>query len=103
MTEQNNTPILQKIKKTQERIAITAGVIMGIMLSSYFFTFGMLIDRDASGALWFQIITSVLFIFGLIFLKRLSFFLTKMILGFKSDYRSALAGMKVSDLDKVQM
>jgi F0F1-type ATP synthase assembly protein I len=101
MTEQNDTPILQKIKKTHERIAIIAGVIMGVMLSSYFFTFGMLIDRDATGALWFQIITSVLFIFGLIFLKRLAFFLTKLILGFKSDYREALTGMKVSDLDKI--
>lgn len=103
MTTQNDTEILHKIKKTHERIAITAGVVMGVVLSSYFFTFGMLIDRDATAALWFQIITSVLFIFGLIFLKRLAFFFTKLILGFKTEYREALAGMKAQDLDKIQM
>ena len=102
MTEQTDIEILKKIKKAHERIAITAGIIMGVMLSSYFFTFGMLIDRDATGALWFQIITSVLFVFGLIFLKRLALFITKLILGFNSNYRRVLQGMKVADLDKGQ-
>lgn len=101
MTKSSDTKILQKIKKTHERIAITAGIVMGVALSSYFFTFGMLIDRDASGALWFQIITSVLFVFGLIFLKRLAFFLTKLVLGYNGEYRRALRGMKVADLDRL--
>ncbi len=101
MTESSDTKILQKIKKTHERIAITAGIVMGVALSSYFFTFGMLIDRDASGALWFQIITSVLFVFGLIFLKRLAFFLTKLVLGYNGEYRRALRGMTVADLDRL--
>ncbi|ALP54406.1 hypothetical protein Tel_15320 [Candidatus Tenderia electrophaga] len=99
---QHSEDILQTIKKTHERIAISAGVVMGVALSTYFFTFGMIIDRDASGALWFQIITSVLFVFGLIYLKRLAFFLTKLILGFKAKYRSALQGMRISDLDNIQ-
>ena len=94
---------LKKIKKIHERIAIAAGVIMGLMLSSYFFTFGMMIDRNATGVIWFQVITTVLFIFGLIYLKRLAFFLTKLVLGFKGEYRQALQGMKVKDLENIQM
>ena len=101
MSNENDIKTLQKIKKTHERIAIIAGVIMGVALSSYFFTFAMLIDRDATAALWFQIITSVLFVFGLIFLKRLAFFLTKILLGMNSDCRRLLKGMSVADLDKV--
>ncbi len=101
MTNQNDTEILKKIKKTHERIAISAGIIMGVALSSYFFTFGMLIDRDATGALWFQIITSILFIFGLVYLKPLAFFITKLILGFNGECRRVLDGMKVKDLENI--
>ena len=101
MTNDNDIEIKKKIKKIHERTAITVGIIMGVMLSSYFFTFGMLIDRNATGALWFQIITSVLFVFGLIFLKRLAFFITKLILGFNGDCRRVLTGMKVKDLENI--
>ncbi len=99
MSNENDNKTLQKIKKTHERIAIIAGIVMGVMLSSYFFTFGMLIDRDATGALWFQVITSVLFVFGLIFLKPLAFFLTKILLGMNAECRQKLKGMKVTDLE----
>ncbi len=101
MSNENDNKTLQKIKKTHERIAIISGIVMGLMLSAYFFTFGMLIDRDATAALWFQIITSVLFVFGLIFLKRVAFFLTKILLGMNSDCRRLLKNMSVADLDNI--
>ena len=83
------------------RTAIVAGVIMGLALSSYFFTFGMLIDMGATAALWFQIITMVLFIFGLIYLKRVAFFITRIVLSLNGDCRRALKGLKPADLEKV--
>ena len=98
MTNGNDAQTLQKIKRIHGRVAISAGVIMGLALSSYFFTFGMLIDQGATGALWFQIITMVLFIFGLIFLKRLALFITRILLTFNSDCRRVLKGMKAADL-----
>ena len=100
MTQNNDLETLQKIKKTHGRIAIIAGVIMGLALSSYFFTFGMLIDQGATVALWFQIITTVLFIFGLIFLKRLAFFFTRILLALDADCRHMLKGLKPADLEK---
>lgn len=99
MTNDNDLDTLQKIKRTHGRTAIIAGVIMGLALSSYFFTFGMLIDQGATVALWFQIVTMVLFIFGLIFLKRLAFFITRILLVLNADCRRVLKGMKLADLE----
>jgi Kef-type K+ transport system membrane component KefB len=100
MTNDNQIETLQKIKKTHGRIAVVAGVVMGVALSSYFFTFGMLIDKGATGALWFQLITMVLFIFGLIFLKRLALFITRLVLAANADCRRILKGMTLADLEK---
>ena len=100
MTNENDAQILQKIKMVHGRVAIIAGVIMGLALSSYFFTFGMLIDQGATAAIWFQIITMVLFILGLIFLKRLAFFITRLVLALNADCRRLLKGMKAADLEK---
>ena len=100
MTSENESETLQKIKRTHGRIAITAGVIMGLALSSYFFTFGMVIDQGATGVLWFQLITMVLFIFGLIFLKRVAFFITRILLIQNADCRRVLKGMKLADIEK---
>jgi Kef-type K+ transport system membrane component KefB len=100
MTSDDDLKILHKIKSTHGRVAIIAGVIMGLALSSYFFTFGMLIDQGATAMLWFQIVTMVLFIFGLIFLKRLAFFITRIFLALNGDCRRVLKGMKLADLEK---
>ena len=99
MNDVNDLEILHKIKRVHGRVAIIAGVVMGLALSSYFFTFGMLIDQGATVALWFQIITMVLFILGLIFLKRLAFFITRILLALNTDCRRILKGMKAADLE----
>jgi len=100
MTNENDSQTLQKIKKVHDRIVISVGMVMGIALSSYFFTFGMLIDRNATFMLWFQMITSVLFIFGLVYIKPLALLLAKILLSSDSDCRQMLKGMKVTDLEK---
>ncbi|MEJ2554244.1 MAG: hypothetical protein P8079_09685 [Gammaproteobacteria bacterium] len=100
MTTDKDLESLKKIKRIHGRVAVVAGVIMGVALSSYFFTFGMLIDRGATAALWFQLITMVLFIFGLIFLKRLALFITRLLLAVNADCRRLLKGMTLADLEK---
>jgi hypothetical protein len=101
MTNENDLNSLQKIKTIHGRVTIIAGVIMGVALSSYFFTFGMLIDAGKTAILWFQLITMILFIFGLIFLKRLALFLTRLLLAYNADCRRLIKGMKVTDLEKI--
>jgi hypothetical protein len=100
MMHDNDTETLQKIKRIHGRVVVIAAVVMGVALSSYFFTFGMLIDKGATAVLWFQLITMVLFIFGLIFIKRMAFFITRMLLVFNADCRRMLKGMRAADLEK---
>ena len=102
MTQENDTQTLQKIKKTHEQVAVVAGTIMAIIMSIYFFTFSTLMDTGNTALFWFEAVTAVLFLFGLIYLKRLAFFITRLVLGRNADCRRALQGMKVADLDKAR-
>lgn len=72
---------IQKIQKIQRRISIISGVVMGILLSVYFFTFATLIDHGMFGLLLIEIVTSIGFIFAYIFMNRISFRLTRLFLG----------------------
>lgn len=100
MTETSDIQALQKIKKTHERVAVYAGAFMALTMSIYFFTFSMLMDSGATTMFWFEVITAVFFLFGLIFLKRLAFFITRMVLGVNPDCRRLLKDLRVADLDK---
>jgi len=100
MSNQDDIKILTRIKKTHERIVLTSGITMGILLSSYFFTFAMLIDRNAVGMLWFELLSAIAFIFGLVYIKALGFFLTKLLLGFKEENRPWLDRLSIKALDK---
>ncbi len=101
MTEDNGNRIQRKIKKIYSRIVITAGTFMGLAMCVYFFTYGALIDRGDDGLLWFEFITTVFFVFGLIYLKRLSLFITRILLSGNSDCRRMLKDMTVADVEKV--
>jgi hypothetical protein len=77
---QDTLKAIESIQKTQRRIAVTAGVIMGIIMSVYFFSFATLIDHGMFGALLVEIISSVAFVFAYIFMNALSFRLTRFFL-----------------------
>lgn len=102
MTEENDTKTQQKVKKMYSRIVVVAGTFMGVVMSIYFFTYSTLLDQGNNFMLWFEIITSVLFIFGLIYLKRLGLFLTRILLSADPDCRRMLKGVTIADLEKVQ-
>lgn len=89
---------IQAIHKTQRRIATNGGITMGMIMVIYFFTFAALVDRAMYGPLLFEVITSIAFLFALIFLTPLSFRLTKMIHGRR--YATVLAQLVASDINK---
>ena len=101
MTQGNDIQTLQKIKKTHDRVSVIAGATMAVTMSIYFFTFSMLMDSGRTAMFWFEAITATLFLFGLIYLKRLALVITRMVLGGNADCRRALKGLKVVDLDKL--
>lgn len=101
MTKQNDPATFAKIKRIQGRVSVIAGLIMGTMLSIYFFSFGVLIDGGHSALLWAEIITTVLFIIGLIYLKKLSLIVTRVLLSSNADCRAVFKEMKVAELEKI--
>jgi len=101
MTEEYDIKTQQKIKKIYSRIVIIAGTIMGFAMCIYFFTYGTLIDYGYDLLLWFEFITTVLFVFGLIYLKRLALFITRILLSRNTDCRRMLKSMTIADIEKV--
>jgi len=77
---QDTLNAIEAIQKTQRRIAVTTGVIMGVLMSVYFFSFATLIDHGMFGALLVEIITSIAFVVAYIFMNPLSFRLTRLLL-----------------------
>lgn len=101
MTAENDTRIQQKIKKIYGRTVIVAGTLMGFALCVFFFTIGVLLDHGHYAVLWFEFFTSILFIFGLFYIRRLSLFITRILLSGNSDCRHMLKNMAVNDVEKV--
>jgi hypothetical protein len=96
----NNIDIIKKIQKRQNTLSVSIGVAIGVILSAYFFSFAMLIDKGSGAFLAIQGITTIIFVFVLIFLKRVSFFFTRLTLGGNPDIRRVLSQLTVKDLDK---
>ncbi len=100
MNQQDEIDVIRKIKKFHEGIVVFSGVMIGVILSVYFFTFSMIIDSGSPLLLYFQIITSVLFVVVLFFLKKVAFFLTQLLLGRNPRCQILLKVLVAADLDK---
>jgi len=98
MSEQETLNAVRRIKNTHENLVVTVGVLIGMTLLVYFFTFAMFVDKASTALIWFEIITTILMALILVFLKKVGFFLTKLLLGRDSDCRAVLAVLVVADL-----
>ena len=90
--------LISSLKKTQENIAVGLGVIIGLTLSIYFFTYAMLVDKGLQGMLWTQGLSAIAMVLILIYLKQVSFLLARLWLSRKAEYRDALASVSLKDL-----
>ncbi len=97
MPENDQSIIIESIRKKQENIAVVIGVVFALTMCVYFFTYAMLVDKGLSGALWIMGISSVLMLLALIKLKPVSFFFAKLWLGRKKDYRDAFSVIAATD------
>lgn len=77
---------------------VTTGILIGTILVIYFFTYGALVDSVTSSLIWFEVVTSILMVLVLLFLKRVCFFFTKLKLGRRPEYRMILANIQANDL-----
>ncbi|MDQ6992789.1 MAG: hypothetical protein Q9M31_04895 [Mariprofundus sp.] len=97
MTVDELSNIVASIKKKQENIAVAIGVTFTLTLCIYFFTYAMMVDKGYSGMLWLMGISSILMLLTLIYLKPISFFITRLWLGKKSAYQAAFIAISSSD------
>jgi len=89
---------VKHIKKVHENIMVILGVLIGMILMVYFFTYALLMDKAFTTWVWVELITTILLVFVLIFLSRISFFLTKLLLVRHSSCRPILKRMISTDL-----
>jgi len=75
--QQELTQQIEILQAKLSNIKIFVAVPMSMLMIFYFFTFAMLIDKGQNGALYFEIISSIAFIYALIKLNPLGFWLLK--------------------------
>ncbi len=87
MSDDEQNSIIASIRKTQENIALTIGVFLAVMLSVYFFTYAMVVDKGLMTVLWLMVISSLVFVGVLFRLQTVSFFVARLWLGRRSEYQ----------------
>jgi len=98
MTSGNDqTMIIQSIRKIQENIAVGIGVMFTLTMCVYFFTYSILVNKGLSGALWMMAISSMVMLLILFRLKPVSFFFTRLWLGHRANYRDAFSLISETD------
>ncbi len=77
---------------------VSIGILCGVILLIYFFTYGALVDSVGSFLIWFEVVTSIMVLFVLLFLRRVCFFLTRLKLGRQANCSVILNKLKLVDL-----
>lgn len=98
MPQQDISSAIAQIKKTHENFMVGVGILAGTILIIYFFTYGALVDSKTSSLIWFEVVTSVMMLFVLIFLRRVCFFLTRLKLGRREGYAAVFGKIAAADL-----
>ena len=98
MSSLDREAALEKIRKTQDNIAVTLGTVLVMILCIYFFSYAQLADRGMSGALWAEGISSIVIVVMMPRLKHVCFFITRLWLSRRSELRDTLKNMSAKDL-----
>ena len=97
MSEDERKAIIATIRKRQENLAVVIGVVIAMTLSTFFFTYALLVDRGLSGALWMMAVATLLMLAILIKLRSVAFFLIRLWLGWQPRYKEVLATMTAKE------
>jgi len=100
MADQDRADIIRRIKKTQENIGITIGIIVIFILLFYFFTYAQLATAGWTGLFWAEGVTALLWVLVLFRLGPISFFFARLWLGRRAAYREVLASITRADLSE---
>ncbi len=101
MTQQNNSiEMIEHIQTTQKNIKTYTGVIIGMLLIFYFFSFASLLDKAPAIFFLFELVTSIIFVVILILLNKFSFKVTRWHYRNKPAHTDLLNKLSPSDVDK---
>jgi hypothetical protein len=100
MTDQDRADIIRRIKKTQENIGITIGIVVIFILLFYFFTYAQLATAGWTGLFWAEGVTSLLWVLVLYRLGPISFFFARLWLSRRAAYREVLSTLTRADLSE---
>ncbi|MCI0504909.1 MAG: hypothetical protein L0Z73_02245 [Gammaproteobacteria bacterium] len=89
---------IESLQNSLSNIKVFTVVPMGVLLILYFFSFATAIDRGMYGLLVFEIVTTVLFVFVIIFINRVGFALLKMRYKNMPPFDRVLPFVEYSDL-----
>jgi len=93
MSSNEQSEIIESIRKKQENIALVIGVTLAMTLSVYFFTYAMVTDKGLINLLWFMGISSIVIVLMLFRLQSVSFFVTRLWLGRRPGYPEVFSSM----------
>jgi hypothetical protein len=71
---------------------------MGMMMILYFFSYAALVDRGLTGFLYFEIITTILFLLALVKLNQFAYMLLKLRFGKKTDYGALMNNITAENI-----
>ena len=100
---QGYSEIAENIQILQSKLInmkIFIAVPMGILMILYFFSFASLIDMGHMGALYFELFSSIAFVFGFIYLNQLGFWLLKKRFSKHSIYGPILRKLDINSIAK---
>lgn len=84
---ENEIAAIERLQNILGNIKVITGIAIGTVLLLYFFSYAMLVDQGMSGALWFEVVTTVLCVLGLVYLNSVAFFMLKTLYQRRKQYR----------------
>lgn len=98
MTQDEVLEVIEQLQNKHNNVKVVSGVIMGVMMILYFFSYATLVDKGLNGLLYFEIITTILFMLALIKLNRFAYLILRLRFGTKSPYRSLMNNITAENI-----
>jgi biotin transporter BioY len=90
--------LLASIKKTHENIALTLGTILAMILVVYFLSYSALANSTHISLFWFEMISSIFIVWGLMKIQAIALFFTKLRYQCKADDKEFIQALSLDDL-----
>lgn len=99
MTQEDEISAIERLQNSQSNVKVFTAIPMGVVMILYFFSYATLVDKGMTGALWFEIITTVMFVLALVYLNQVSFAIIRFLYKNKRPYSDLLNHITASNIN----